>query len=346
MSQTTPAQRTASPETPPCAGAAVPADRIAAPATYGGRTAREWLAPQRLVPYLAFLLLFGFFSLTRADLFLNQSNLLVILQQSVVLAIVAFGMTFVIVAGSIDLSVGSVVGLTGVVTAMVSLHHGWLGILAAVGVGAVAGLVNGIAFAYGKIPSFIVTLGMLQVARGLTLQLSEGSAQSLPMSGLVNQIGVMPWILVDFAVMTVLAALLFRVSLFGRRVRAIGGNERVARLAGVPTTRIKVLVFVLSGVLAGLGGAILASRLGTGSPTAGTGFELDVIAAVVIGGTPLTGGLGRISGTVLGAVIISMLSNGLVLLSVGDAAQLIIKGVILAVAVFVSLERGKIGTIK
>lgn len=309
---------------------------------------RTSFKPQQLVPFAALIILFGFFAVNNGSTFYAGSNLMVILQQTVVLAIVAYGMTFVIVSGSIDLSVGSVVALTGVVTALMAERgdNQLLAIGVALLVGLAAGAINGVVFAYGKIPSFIVTLGMLQVARGLTLVLSDGAARPLPFDGVLGNIGLAPWILVVGAVVTVAAAVLFQLTLFGRRVRAVGGNERVATLAGVPSRRIKVAVFAFSGFMAGAGGVVLASRLGTGSPTAGTGFELDVIAAVVIGGTPLTGGLGRITGTLVGAVIIAMLSNGLVLMGVGDATQQIVKGVVLAAAVFVSLERGKIGIIK
>jgi ribose/xylose/arabinose/galactoside ABC-type transport system permease subunit len=303
---------------------------------------------KQIVPFAALIALFAFFSLNNGSTFYASSNLMVILQQTVVLAVVAYGMTFVIVSGSIDLSVGSVVALTGVVTAMMAEQGGnqLVAIVVALAVGLVAGIVNGLVFAFGKIPSFIVTLGMLQVARGLTLELSGGAAIPVPFDGILGNLGMMPWIVVIGLLVTLAAAFVFQLTLFGRRVKAIGGNERVATLAGVPSARVKVFVFAFSGFMAGVGGVILASRLGTGSPTAGTGFELDVIAAVVIGGTPLTGGLGRISGTLVGAVIISMLSNGLVLMGVGDAAQQIVKGVVLAAAVFISLERGKIGVIK
>lgn len=302
---------------------------------------------QQLVPFAALIILFAFFSVNNGSTFYAGSNLMVILQQTVVLAVVAYGMTFVIVSGSIDLSVGSIVALTGVVTAaMAEGNNQFVAIIVALAVGLAAGLINGVVFAYGKIPSFIVTLGMLQVGRGLTLVISDGAARPMPFEGVLGSLGLMPWILVVGIIITIVIAIVFQFTVFGRRVRAIGGNERVATLAGVPSRRIKVAVFAFAGLMAGIGGIILASRLGTGSPTAGTGFELDVIAAVVIGGTPLTGGIGRISGTLVGAVIISMLSNGLVLMGVGDAMQQIVKGIVLAAAVFVSLERGKIGIIK
>ncbi|MBL3700777.1 ABC transporter permease [Leucobacter luti] len=301
---------------------------------------------QMLVPYAALIVLFLLFTVLKGQTFIAPSNLLVVLQQSVVLAIVAYGMTFVITSGSIDLSVGSVVGLSGVVTALVGFEHGALGLVVGAAVGALAGLINGVVFAFARIPSFIVTLGMLQVARGLTILISGGSSKPMPTEGLLPWLGVMPGIIIAGIVITLIAGFLFQFTVFGRRVRAIGGNERVAALAGVPTRQVKVWVFVLSGLLAGIGGSILAARLGTGSPIAGQSFELDVIAAVVIGGTPLTGGLGRISGTVVGALIISMLSNGLVLIGVGDAEQTIVKGIVLAIAVFISLDRSKIGIIK
>jgi ribose/xylose/arabinose/galactoside ABC-type transport system permease subunit len=301
---------------------------------------------RQLVPFLALIILFGLFTLIKGSVFIAPSNLLVIAQQSVVLAIVAFGMTFVIVAGSIDLSVGSVVGLSTIVTAMIGINDPVLGLIVGPLVGLTCGLINGVVFTYGRIPSFIVTLGMLQVARGLTIVISGGSAQRMPSEGLLAEIGVMPLILVAFVVSAIVAAMLFNLTIFGRRVRAIGGNERVANLAGVPTGRTKIGVFLFSGLMAGIGGMVLASRLGTGSPVAGSGFELDVIAAVVIGGTPLTGGTGRISGTVVGALIMAMLANGLILMGVDSASQTIVKGIVLTLAVFISLDRSKIGIIK
>jgi len=301
---------------------------------------------QLIVPYAALILLFLLFTVLKGTTFIAGSNLLVILQQSVVLAVVGYGMTFVIVSGSIDLSVGSVVSLSGVMTALVGLHYGVLGLVVGALIGLAAGLINGLTFAFARIPSFIITLGMLQVASGLAIIISGGSSSPMPTTGFLPSLGVMPGILIAAVVLTLIAGFLFQYTVFGRRVRAIGGNERVAALAGVPARSIKVAIFGLSGLMAGIGGAILAARLGTGSPIAGSGFELDVIAAVVIGGTPLTGGLGRITGTIVGALIISMLSNGLVLIGVGSAEQTVVKGIVLALAVFVSLDRSKIGIIK
>ncbi|WP_454561248.1 diguanylate cyclase domain-containing protein [Mycobacterium haemophilum] len=316
-------------------------------AMYAAKNKKQFaVTPQQLVPFVALIALFVFFTAAAGAKFYAPSNLLVILQQTVVLAIVGYGMTFVIVAGSVDLSVGSIVALTGVTVALIAAQNQFAAIIIALLVGLAAGIVNGIVFAYGKIPSFVGTLGMLQVCRGLTLMVSDGAAKPMPFNGILGSMGAMPWILIIGFFVTILAGILFQFTMFGRWVKAVGGNERVATLAGVPTRGIKVAIFAVCGLMAGVGGVVLASRLGSGTPTAATGFEIDVIAAVVIGGTPLTGGLGRLSGTLIGAVIISMVSNGMVFMGVGGAASQIIKGVMLAAAVFVFLQRRKIGIIK
>lgn len=321
--------------------------RDADSAMYAAKNKKQCaVTPQQLVPFVALIALFVFFTAAAGAKFYAPSNLLVILQQTVVLAIVGYGMTFVIMAGSVDLSVGSIVALTGVTAALVAAQNQFAAIVTALLVGLAAGMVNGIVFAYGKIPSFVSTLGMLQVCRGITLMISDSSAKPMPFHGILGAMGAMPWILIVCLFVTILAGILFQFTMFGRWVKAIGGNERVATLAGVPTRGIKVAIFAICGLTAGLGGIVLASRLGAGTPTAATGFEIDVIAAVVIGGTPLTGGLGRLSGTLIGAIIISMLSNGMVFMGVGNAASQIIKGIMLAAAVFVFLQRRKIGIIK
>jgi ribose/xylose/arabinose/galactoside ABC-type transport system permease subunit len=302
--------------------------------------------PRQLGPCTALIALFAFFTVAVGAKFCASANLLMILQQTVVLAIVGYGMTFVIVAGSIDLSVGSIVALAGVTTALMAAQSQFIAIVITLIVSLAAGAVNGIVFAYGKIPSFIVTLGMLQIGRALIHMISGGAAKSMPVHGVLSAVGTMPWILIIGLCVTLLAGILFQFTQFGRWVKAIGGNERVATLAGVPTCRVKVAIFAVCGLFAGIGGVVLASRTGAGSPTAAMGFELDVITAVIVGGTPLTGGIGRPSGTLIGAVVISTLSNGLVLIGVEGATAQIIKGVVLAGAVLISLERDKIGIIK
>lgn len=300
-----------------------------------------------LVPFLALLLLTIVFSLLEPTRFPTWRNAQVILNQSAVLSIVGFGLTFVIVAGGIDLSVGSVMALAGMLAMGVVRDVGVVpGVLTGLAVGLAAGVFNGVVYTYLRIPSFIVTLGMLTIARGLTILYSHGAVIIVEGEGPAAQIGLFPTIYYIVLVVFVICLVLYNYTRFGRYTQAIGGDERVAVLTGVPVNRIKLLIFSLCGTLAGLGGVVLASRVGAATPTAGMSFELDAIAAVVVGGTPLTGGIGNIYNTILGALIISMLGNGLVIMGVSSEMQMVIKGLVLIGAVFISLEREKIGIIK
>jgi len=298
-----------------------------------------------IIPFLSLLVVLGLFTILAPTKFPTLKNIILILQQSAVTMTIGFGMTFVIVAGSIDLSVGSVVALSGMIGASIATSHGgWLGFLSAILVGLSCGLVNGSAFAFLRIPSFIVTLGMLQMARGFTIIYSHGFPIMMPKN--VLWIGNWPGIFIVTMIAFVLASILFYFSKFGEYIRAIGGDENVARMSGVPVRKYKVFAFLTSGGLAGLGGFMMAARLGVASPTIGVGYELDVIASVVLGGTPLTGGTGQVYGTIIGAITMAAIGNGLVILGVPSEWQLVVKGVILILAVFVSLEREKIGVIK
>ncbi len=296
------------------------------------------------VPYLAFAIIFLIFAATSFDRFVTVRNFSIILQQAAVLAVVAFGMHFVITMGSIDLSVGSVLAFAGMVGAGVAVEHGIWGIPVGVLVGALMGLFNGLVYTYLKVPSFIVTLGTLLIGRGLTIIYSRSNP--IPTDPALDFLGSYPSILYVTLAVFVIAYILYNYTAFGRYAISIGGDERVSRLSGVPVDRIKVAVFLFSGLLAGLGGVMMASRLGAATPTTGASFELTAISAVVLGGTPLTGGVGNLQNTVIGAVITAMLSNGLVILGVSSEVQQVITGLILIGAVFISLERGKIGIIK
>jgi ribose/xylose/arabinose/galactoside ABC-type transport system permease subunit len=301
--------------------------------------------PTRLVPYLALIVVIVFFSATGGTRFLSVDNASFLLQQSAIIAIPAFGESLVIIAGSIDLSIGSVVALTGMVAAVVAQDNGPIaGIAAAVAVGIAAGLFNGIGFSIFRVPSFMVTLGMLSIARGLTIIVS--SSQPINVDTDFQVIGRMPGILVLFVLCFAGATILLNYSSFGRQAVAVGGQERVARLSGVPITRLKVLLFVFAGLMAGIGGAALTARVGAATPTAATGLELACITAVVLGGTPLTGGIGTMTNTVVGAFIISILLNGMVILGIPSEWQLVVQGLVLVGAVYLSLERVKIGIIK
>jgi ribose/xylose/arabinose/galactoside ABC-type transport system permease subunit len=301
----------------------------------------------RYIPFLALILLLVGFGIAESERFLTVRNAQIILLQSAVLIIVGLGMTFVIIAGSIDLSVGSLVAVAAMLSAAAANQWGLAGALAvALLVGAAAGLVNGLVFTVLRVPSFIATLGMLSIARGFTIIYSDGAPIPIQDAGQVLNLGTWPAPVFVAALAVVVCQVIYRLTPFGRYVQGIGGNERVALLSGVPVDRTKTLIFVLSGLMAGLGGLVTAARLGAGTPQAGTGFELDVISAVVIGGTPLTGGIGNMYSTAVGALVISTLSNGLVILGVPSEVQTVIKGIVLVLAVFISLDRRKIGIIK
>jgi ribose/xylose/arabinose/galactoside ABC-type transport system permease subunit len=322
------------------------------PAPSAGEDTRELSVPVRshmknvraLVPYAAFLLIFAFFTVAAFNRFDTLNNFSTIVQQATVLAIVGFGMQFVITMGSIDLSVGSTLGLAGLIGASASAFGALAGIVVALGAGALIGLFNGFVFTFLKVPSFMVSLGTLLIARGLTIVYSHSNP--IAVSDSLMSLGVFPNIVYVAIVAFVVCYIAYNYTTFGRYCVAIGGDERVSGLSGVPLKKIKVTVFIVSGLLAGLGGIVTASRLGAATPTAGTGFELSVISAVVLGGTPLTGGVGSMQNTVIGAIIIAMLGNGLVILGVPSEIQQIITGFILILAVLLSLERSKIGIIK
>jgi ribose transport system permease protein len=275
--------------------------------------------------------------------FLELNNLFNVFQQIAVLAIIALGATMVIVSGGIDLSVGSVAALSGMVAGVAFGNIGLpmpLAVLLALVAGAVAGLCNGLLIVVGKVPPFVATLAMLSVARGLTLVLSDGQPVSgFPNSfralGNLNLFGLIPAVVIIVVVLYAAGSFYMRYRPTGREIYSIGGSEEVARLSGVNVNRIKLQVYTMAGTLAGLGGLVLTARLNSAQPTAGSGLELDVIAAVVIGGTSLSGGVGTVVGTLIGALIIGVLRNGLNLLDVSAFWQQVVIGVVIAVAVMV-----------
>ncbi|MFJ7153133.1 substrate-binding domain-containing protein [Streptomyces sp. NPDC100445] len=281
--------------------------------------------------------------------FLTTDNLLNIGVQAAVTAILAFGVTFVIVSAGIDLSVGSVAALSATVLAWSATQHGVpvvLAVVLAVATGVVAGLVNGFLIAYGKLPPFIATLAMLSVGRGLALVISQGSP--IPFPGSVSHLGdtLGGWLPVPVLVMVVMgliAALVLGRTYIGRSMYAIGGNEEAARLSGLRVRRQKLAIYALSGVFAAVAGVVLASRLSSAQPQAADGYELDAIAAVVIGGASLAGGTGKASGTLIGALILAVLRNGLNLLSVSAFWQQVVIGVVIALAVLLDTVRRKAG---
>ncbi len=285
-----------------------------------------------------------------SDRFLTPDNGWNILRQISVNLCLSIGMTLVILTGGIDLSVGAILALAGAVAAGllkdglvipgtdIFLHFTTSGaILAGLIVGGAAGWINGFAITRFLLPPFVATLGMFSIARGLTMLWTGG----FPITGLgegFGQIGTgsflgMPMPVWIMLALTAIFVVVTRRTRFGRHLYAVGGNERAARLTGLNVTRIKLAVYTLAGALAGVAGLIVTARLDSAQPNAGLGYELDSIAAVVIGGTSLAGGRGSVAGTVLGCLIIGVLNNGLFLLNVSPFWQQVIKGVVILLAV-------------
>lgn len=303
---------------------------------------------------LLFIALLSFYFAVAAPNFLTLDNLLNVLRQISINTIVALGMTFVIITAGIDLSVGSIVALAAVVCTGVMKNgitiFGYsllappsaglgvpLGILAGLLLGAFLGLFNGFFITKFNMPPFVVTLAMMTIARGLAFIYTEG----FPISDLpdafiylgAGYLGPLPLPVIMMFLLALLMHYILTRTTFGRYVFAIGGNEEAARLSGINISRIKLAVYTLSGFLAALAGIILAARLGSGDPKTGSMYELNAIAAVVLGGTSLSGGKGNITGTFLGALLIGIIDNGLVLMRVSTFYQYVVKGAIILAAV-------------
>ncbi len=280
-----------------------------------------------------------------SDRFLTMDNLLNVTRQVSINAVISVGMTLVILTGGIDLSVGSILAFSGSITA--GLLSGGQALLPAIAIGVAAGaamgLVNGLLITRAGIPPFIATLGVMTAARGFTLVYTDGR----PITGMQEAfrflgggyIAGIPVPVVIMLVIFIAAHIMLTKTKFGRYIYAVGGNEEATRLSGIDTKKILLAVYTLAGLLAGFSGIIMASRLNSAQPTAGAGFELDAIAAVVLGGTSLSGGVGTIGGTLIGALIIGILDNGLNLLNVSSFYQQVAKGVVILLAVYVDKKR-------
>jgi ribose transport system permease protein len=279
-----------------------------------------------------------------SDRFLTPSNLMNIAVQTSIIAIIAIGMTFVILTAGIDLSVGSVVALCGALAAGLAVRQElgtFVGIGLALLAGAAVGVINGLLVVRGKMPPFVATLSTLAIARGLTLVYTEGR----PISGIDERftflgsgeiLGIATPVII-LAIVFVIAYIVLRSTRFGNYVYATGGNEEVSRLAGVRTSIITLSVYIISGFLAALGGVLLVARLWSAQPNAAVGLELDAIAAPVLGGVSLFGGVGNVTGALVGAFILGILSNGLNLMGVPSFWQQVIKGVVLILAVMLDV---------
>ncbi len=274
----------------------------------------------------------------KSPYFASLNNFLNILVAVSTIGIIAVAMTMVIVSGGIDLSVGSVVALSGVAVAQLSHHYAiWLCVGAALLVGAIVGLFNGVAVTRIGINPLIATLGTLSIARGLSFVFSGGLTQSIDNEGFGflgrGFVFGVPFQVIVMVILFIMVAFVMRATVFGRSIYAIGGNAHASRLAGLPVQNMQVAVYLLSGLSAALGGVFLASQLSAGAPAAAAGIELSVIAAVILGGTSLSGGKGTISGTLLGVLILGTLNNGLTLLNVSSYYQEVARGVVLLLAV-------------
>ncbi|WP_353854379.1 ribose ABC transporter permease RbsC [Bacillus sp. Bos-x628] len=301
---------------------------------------------QKLGPFLGLIFLVVIVSILNPS-FLEPLNILNLLRQISINALIAFGMTFVILTGGIDLSVGAILALSSALTAgfIVSGMDPILAIIIGCIIGAILGMINGLFITKGKMAPFIATLATMTIFRGLTLVYTDGN----PITGLGSNyafqlfgrgyfLGIPVPAITMLLTFIVLWTLLHKTP-FGRRTYAIGGNEKAALISGIKVPRVKIMIYSLAGFMSALAGAILTSRLNSAQPTAGTSYELDAIAAVVLGGTSLSGGRGRIVGTLIGVLIIGVLNNGMNLLGVSSFYQSVVKGIVILIAVL--LDRKK-----
>ncbi|OLP66731.1 Ribose transport system permease protein RbsC [Bacillus pumilus] len=301
---------------------------------------------QKLGPFLGLIILVAIVSILNPA-FLEPLNILNLLRQISINALIAFGMTFVILTGGIDLSVGAILALSSALTAgfIVSGMDPMLAIGIGCIIGAILGMVNGLLITKGNMAPFIATLATMTIFRGLTLVYTDGN----PITGLGSNyafqlfgrgyfLGI-PVPAITMLLTFIILWVILHKSPFGRKTYAIGGNEKAALISGIKVPRVKIMIYALAGFMSALAGAILTSRLNSAQPTAGMSYELDAIAAVVLGGTSLSGGRGRIVGTLIGVLIIGVLNNGMNLLGVSSFYQSVVKGIVILIAVL--LDRKK-----
>ncbi|SFC39916.1 monosaccharide ABC transporter membrane protein, CUT2 family [Bacillus sp. OV322] len=293
------------------------------------------------IVYIAFVGVLIYFSVTLFDQgFLTSGNLLNIVRQTATITLMALAMTFVISSGEIDLSVGSIAALSSLAGAL-ALQAGYGifgGLIAGVGTGLLVGLVNGLLVTKVAIPSFLVTLGTMGAVKGIAMWITDTAPVPIVDADFnfifgSGDIGPIPVLLIWTLVFAIIAHILLRKTSYGRKVLATGGNENAARFSGVKTARVKLMVFVGTGLMAGLAGLLYAGRMNAGRFSFGEGDELSVIAAVILGGTALAGGVGTIIGTVIGSLMIGVINNGLIIMGLDVSQQMIIRGLIIILAV-------------
>lgn len=312
--------------------------------------AKKPIEVKKYFPFILLVVLITIFTIGNPR-FLTAKNFMTIAQQMVVTLIAAYGMLFVIVEGSIDLSVGGIMALAAIAVAKTVGTLGVFAIIPAILTGILCGVINGCCFTFLKIPSFITTMATMEAFRGLVL-IFTGGAQIMitekPFINLYNgqYIKGVPNNVIIVVILTAIMWYIYKNFAFAREVRAVGGAEKVARLAGIKINKIKVSVFILCGAMAGIAGCFQAARSYAATPTMGDGSEMDVIAAVVLGGTPMSGGIGSVMTTVLGALIMCILSNGMNIIGLSADVQKVVKGIILIFAVCMTVDRKRMGVIK
>ncbi|MCF7580544.1 ribose ABC transporter permease [Staphylococcus aureus] len=301
---------------------------------------------EKIIPFIGLILLIIVVSILKPS-FLDLSNLLNLLRQISINGLIAFGMTFIILTGGIDLSVGSILALSSAFIALMitSGVDPIIALIIGVLIGFVLGAVNGLLVTKGNMAPFIATLATMTIFRGLTLVITDGNpitnlgdSYLFQLFGKGYFIGI-PVPAVTMIIVFVILLIILQKTTFGRHTYAIGGNEVAAKISGIKVNKIKILIYGISGLMSALAGGILTSRLNSAQPTAGTSYELDAIAAVVLGGTSLTGGKGRIVGTLIGVLIIGVLNNGLNLLGVSSFYQQVVKGVVILIAVLIDRKK-------
>lgn len=296
--------------------------------------------------YITLIVLFVLFAVLNSN-FLTSSNMINLLRQISINGLIAIGMTMVITSDGIDLSVGATLGLTGMITALLitSGVPPFFAIIICLLIGTILGGINGVLISKFKLQAFIVTLATMTIYRGVTYVISDGKPISNISTDSIltfigkGKIGFLPMPVLIFILAFIIGYFIMNKTVFGRNIYATGGNQVATRLAGIDTDKVKIKVYAISGFLAALAGLILVSRLNSAQPTLGDGYELDAIAAVAIGGTSLAGGRGRITGTLIGVLILGTISNGLNIMGISSFYQEIIKGLIILIAVLIDRKQ-------
>ena len=293
---------------------------------------------------IGLLIMCAILSFTTNGVFYSQRNLVNVLRQVSSNACLAFGMTFAIITGGIDLSVGSILAISGTLSAGFIANNNMpvaQAVILAIVIGTALGLFNGVVIAKTTIPPFIVTLAMMQMARGAAYIYSNGQPirAMFPEYQIIGTgyLGPIPYPVIYMVVFLIVCVILLSKTRFGRHVYAVGGNDKAAIFSGVNVARTKMLVYTMSGFLAAFTGVVLCARMASGQPTAGQAFEMDAIAATVLGGTSMSGGVGKIGSTFIGVLIIGVLNNGLNLLGLNSFWQQIAKGIVILLAVYVDM---------